>query len=75
MKYKYNIGDVVLVYRCKEYPNGLIGTIKQRDALKYNYCIQTSPLSDCWVKQEDMLRISFIRPKNFREKIKRALYD
>jgi hypothetical protein len=73
MKYKYKVGIPALVYKCKESPHGFLGVIVERDALDRVYLIKDISLPDVdrWVREENILPLSFDRPVSLLARIRR----
>ena len=74
MKHKYEIRNMVIVYKCAEYPIGFVGVIMDRDKLEKVYLVKDvmKPEIDRWVKEENLFQVYLDRPKNFWERLRRA---
>ena len=77
MKYKYNKGDTVIVFKSPESFTGFVGVIIDRDELEAAYCVRDAvePEKSRWIKEKNLQRFHFDKPKNILEKVKRFLND
>ena len=74
MKYKYEVGDFVLMYPVQIRPYHLVGQIVSRDGLETEYEITNGNPLDAtfWVKEEDLEKVYKEPAKTFLDKLKRA---